>query len=225
MKYNCFIITGHTGAYSDIKTPIGASTVIGYTEIEKLVLPSNAKSGDHIILTKELGLETFVMLSYFKPSMIEKIIGSKGINALRKRITDLTVVGEALALSSRKLVNAMHDITEGGLSTALTEMADASNLGFEIYEDHIKLSESSRAIVDTLSLNIYSLSSTGSLLASVPTEKLDYVKRILNERKIEFSVIGKFRKNKNERYIVKRDGSISTFPEFLQDPYATLIKK
>ena len=223
-KYNCFVITGHTGAYNNIEKPIGASTVIGYVNKKNLVLPSNAKSGDYILVTKELGLETFVMLSYFKPTTIESILGSTEVNMLKKQITNLTVVDEALVLSSKKLVNAMHDITEGGLSTALPEMADASNLGFEIYEDRIEISESIKAIINALSLDIYSLSSTGSLLASVSEEKLDEVIKVLKEKGIKFSIIGRFRKNKNERYIIKRNGSIEQFSEFLNDPYSSLMK-
>jgi len=72
--------------------------------------------------------------------LAEKIFGAKRTRELTKLVSIQSCVREALALAELGGVHAMHDLTEGGLVASLKEMAEASNLGFEIKLEKIPVS-------------------------------------------------------------------------------------
>jgi len=224
LRYNAFILTGHTGFYPSVTSPIANSTVIGFVDKEHLVLPSNAKPGDLILLTKSLGLEVAVMMTFSNPSLMQRFLSTNEINCLKSEITSLTVVPEALLLSQNLLANAMHDVTEGGLSTALPEVANAANLGFVIYEEKLPYLPIINQIATEYDVNPLAFSSTGTLLAAVSPDKVQRAQEILLRNEIQSVVIGKFVNDPRVRKIKSLSDNVEkNFPEFLQDPYSKLI--
>jgi len=224
-KYGVYIITGHTGSYTDIPTILAVSTVLGFTTKDRLITPAGAKPGDKILITKEIGLEFLVMTVYSKLyKKVSHIINKEAAEDIKKQITNLSVVPEAILLSENGYVSAMHDITEGGLSTALPEVANASNLGFIIYEKELPLRPETKLIAEEFSTTPLAFSSTGSLLAAVPKNVETKVLDLLHARKIPAKVIGEFVEEPHTRIIVQENGSEIKFPEFLTDPYASLIE-
>ena len=224
-KYGVSVITGHTGFYPSVTNPIANSTVIGFVDQKHLILPHNAQPGDLILLTKNLGLEVAVMMAFSNRVLLKDFLTPREIDNLKVSITQLTVVEEALLLSQNLLVDAMHDVTEGGLSTALPEMADASKLGFIVYEERLPYLPVIEKISSEFNVNPLAFSSTGTLLAAVPPEKIDETQKILSKRGIKSTVIGKFVEDQRIRKLTRlSDGSEQKFPEFLQDPYTKLIE-
>jgi hydrogenase maturation factor len=61
----------------------------------------------------------------------------------------------------------MHDPTEGGLATALHEIAGAAGVGMEIYSDQIPIFDETRIICQALDLDPLGLIASGSLLMCV----------------------------------------------------------
>lgn len=223
-KYGCYVIGGHTGSYLGMSSPIAVSNVIGFVDRSHLVTPSGAKPGDKIIVTKKIGIEFIIMALYSNlKDKLEDVISKKKSEILKREIETLTVVPEALILAENKLANAMHDITEGGLSTALPEMANSSNVGFKIYEELIPVHEETIMAIDALSLPLLALSSTGSLLVAVPPENVDLAILKLKHAGILATVIGEFISNPAKRVLV-RNKLEQKFPEFLPDPYAELLE-
>lgn len=219
-KLNIAILGGHSGIYKVVNSPVVASTVIGETKGDKLVLPSNAKPGDYIILTKSLGLEISVALSYEKENEIEKIVGSRYKRKLQESYRQLSVVDEALILAEKSLVDAMHDVTEGGLSVALNEIADASRVGFEVIYEELPIDSHIKSILDYFGIDPLNTSNTGSLIAAIPPEKLDETISVLRNLNIEAHVIGKF--TESGRYLIKNDLR-KKFPHPTRDNYAKIF--
>jgi len=224
LKYNVSILTGHTGFYPSVTTPLANSTVIGFVDQEHLVLPSNAKPGDLILLTKSLGLEVAVMMTFSNSRLMQQFLSTEEINRLKSKITSLTVVPEAMLLSQNLLANAMHDVTEGGLSTALPEVANAANLGFVIYEEKLPYLPIINQIATEYDVNSLAFSSTGTLLAAVSPDKVQRAQEILLRNEIQSVVIGKFVNDPRVRKIKSlSNNEEKNFPEFIQDPYSKLI--
>ena len=224
LNHSASILTGHTGFYPSVSSPIANSTVIGFVDNEHLVLPSNAKPGDVILLTKSLGLEVVVMMTFSNHSLIRQFMSPNEMSHLKSKITSLTVVPEAMLLSQNLLVNAMHDVTEGGLSTALPEVANAANLGFIIYEERLPYLPIIKRIAIEYGVNPLAFSSTGSLLAAISPDKVARAQEILLKNKIQSVIIGKFIENPKVRKIKSwSNNEEKNFPEFLQDPYSKLI--
>ncbi len=129
-----------------------------------------------------------------------------------------------MTLAKTKSVHAMHDATEGGLTAALNELAEASNTGFRLnltrYQLLMKSTRSKKHF--RLSDNqVLSMSSTGTILAAVNPEGKTKVETTLRQNGIEASIIGVFTKNK--RRILMRDDQETPFPREADDPYARIL--
>jgi len=199
------IIGGHTGAYYGLKIPIISSTMIGFLIHDEPILPSNAKPGDKIILTKWLGQEFLVALYYDNRELLERIIGNQNAKKYKHLYKLQSVVNEATLLTRLKLVNAMHDVTEGGLLTALNEVADASGLGFRIYYDSLPITEDAIKVFDQLNINSLKVSSTGCLLTAIQSDLVDDALKTLNKEGVPASIIGEFIEDKSIRILLQNN--------------------
>ena len=64
-------------------------------------------------------------------------------------------------------VHAMHDPTEGGLATALYELAEASGLGVAVQEEAVRVLPETEAVCAAGSLSPWGLLASGALLVAV----------------------------------------------------------
>ena len=67
-------------------------------------------------------------------------------------------------------MHAMHDPTEGGLATALRELAAAAGVGLEVEQEAIPVLPACRTFCDALGLDPLGLIASGALLATVAAE-------------------------------------------------------
>ena len=133
-------------------------------------------------------------------------------------------VREALLLAETRGVHAMHDATEGGLTAALNEMAEASKVGFRINFRSIPICEEVKILQKHFQLSdqqLLSISSTGTILVSVGPEAKEKVEAIMHQNKIQANVIGIF--TEDQRRILVRDSKETRFPEDADDPYARIL--
>lgn len=218
------IITGHTGTYPGLSTEIGVCTAYGMIEKDKLIAPSGAKPGDLIVCTKPIGLELAVNLALTNKQLSRKIFGHKRTEELGRLVGMQSCVKEALQLAETGCVDAMHDATEGGLTAALKEMAEASKVGFKIDFKKIPICEEGHKLQERFHLSykqLLSMSSTGTIIASVKPNKGQQVTGILNRNNLSASFIGSFEKTK--RQILIKDEKETSFPRKSNDPYETIL--
>ena len=218
------IIAGHTGNYSSLSEVIGICTVAGFVNKERLVKPTNSKPGDLILIVKPLGLETLTNFSLVNYKKSRILFGSKKAQSLRAMVHCQTCVDEALLLAKYERLHAMHDITEGGLITALNEMADLSNLGFEIFYENLPMMEEMRNLQEYFRLSMIetlSASSTGCLIASISPDNKDEIIEVLNKKGFTNKITGKFSQKKG-RFINLKNRKVK-FPQKAKDPYIKII--
>jgi hydrogenase maturation factor len=134
-------------------------------------------------------------------------------------------VREALALSKIVGVHAMHDAAEGGLVSALNEMAEASKTGFSLDFEALPVPGEVGALVRHFRLSrneLMSMSSTGTLVAALdPHVERNVVRRLL-ELKISSCIVGTFSQDRKRR--VKKDLRESPFPDRPQDPFGKICR-
>ncbi|RLI51436.1 hypothetical protein DRO61_02500 [Candidatus Bathyarchaeota archaeon] len=220
------IVTGHTGTYDGILTLIGVCTVYGRVDKNQLITPGGAKPGDQIICTKLIGLEIAINFALTRRVLAEKMFGTQKTLELLKQIKMQSCVNEALILSKIDGVHAMHDITEGGLISALNEMAEASNIGFKINFDKIPIIDEIRKFQDVFELShedVLAMSSTGAILMSISPESGNIVKKALHNTCVNTSFVGSFTKSKECILII--DGEEIPFPKKANDPYTTILSR
>ena len=139
----------------------------------------------------------------------------------------ISVVPEALAACAAVragggAVHAMHDPTEGGLATALYELAEASGLGMSVQEEAITVLPETRAICSAASLEPLGLLASGALLIAVAEKDCGTVLAALAGAGIGASRIGTM--VKREAGVIM-DGLARTMkvPRFARDEVARFL--
>jgi hydrogenase maturation factor len=85
----------------------------------------------------------------------------------------------------------MHDPTEGGVATAIHELAEASGLGAEIFADAIPILPETRAISDFYDLDPFGMLSSGALLIAVDSSQRAMVFETASNAGIPIAHIGR----------------------------------
>ncbi|KYC52400.1 MAG: thiamine monophosphate kinase [Candidatus Methanofastidiosum methylothiophilum] len=196
------IVGGHTEVSGKVSDLILSGTMIGFSD--RYVSTSGAREGDDILLTKGAGIEGTAILAETKSEYLSKYLDLNLIEKAKGLLNKISVVKEALIASSLG-ANAMHDPTEGGVLGGLHEIADASNKGFEFYEDKVHLYSETKSICNILGINPFGLISSGALLVISPKEKTNSIIESLLKEKIEVSIIGKVTKEKRSHERISQD--------------------
>ena len=223
-ELNMAIVRGHTGRYDGLSKPLGVCTAYGTVSKKKLITPGNAKAGDLVMCTKTLGLETLINLSLSRKAFAKRLFGTREAEQLMNLVKMESCVSEALRLAEIPGVHALHDATEGGLTNALNELAEASSLGFSIEFEELPITTEMNALQKRFGLSleqVLSASSTGMILAAVEKQAQRTVMEALQRKGILASFIGIFTKSK-ERVLVWSSGS-THFPRFADDPYGKIL--
>lgn len=120
------ICGGHTFNHEGIMYGL---SVIGYIHPQKIVTNARARPGDVIILTKPIGVGTIIQaLLLDKAAGLDTKLVYEGMTTLNKH---------ASRVMQEVGVDAATDITGYGLVGHLVEMAEASNVGIELWADKI----------------------------------------------------------------------------------------
>jgi len=218
------IVTGHTGTYEGLSTLLGVCTAYGVVDKDKLITPGGAKPGDHILCIKPIGLEIVVNFALTHKALAERLFGVQRTRELAKLVTLQSCVKEALLLAEMDGVHAMHDATEGGLTAALNEMAEASKVGFKIELEKIQIPEEVYTLQECFQLSdeqVLSMSSTGTILAAVSSKAKGRVEEALHQNNVEARFMGFF--TKNMRRILMKNGKETLFPKKADDPYERVL--
>lgn len=218
------VVTGHTGTYEGLSTLVGVCTAHGTVDKDKLITPGGAKPENLIFCIKPVGLEIVVNFALTHKTLAEKLFGVKRTRELAGLVSMQSCVKEALLLAEIGGVHAMHDATEGGLTAALNEMAEASKVGFKIEWKKLQIPEEVYTLQGYFQLSdeqVLSMSSTGTILAAVSPEAKGSVEEVLRQKGIEASVLGFF--TKNMRRILVKDERETLFPKKADDPYEKII--
>ena len=198
-KLNIDIIGGHTEFSDSVKRLILCCTMLGKTD--KLVSTGGAQVGDSILITKSIGIEATAILAHdYEARLLKEGLTAEEIASAKKYLNFLSVIEEGKTL--RKFANSMHDITEGGIYGAVTEMCQSSGVGAELVAENIPVTELTQKICRALGLDAYRIISSGSMLFTTkrPTDAINALKQI----DISATVIGKVTQNLEIKAI--RDG-------------------
>lgn len=186
------VVGGHTEMTPGLSRPLVGTMAIGLARKDRIVTTSGARVGDYLIMSKAAALEgTAILCTDFADLLRSRGISDKIIRAGSRFLLNVSVVKEALALAERGLVTAMHDPTEGGLLGGAAEMAYASKKTIELWASNVVVAEETKIIAEALGIDVLRLISSGSLLASVPRDRVEDAIRVLRSLDIEASVIGR----------------------------------
>ncbi|MFL0246490.1 AIR synthase family protein [Candidatus Clostridium stratigraminis] len=192
-KLNVEILGGHTEITRAVNKLIVSCTAIGKGKKGVAVATSGAEIDDDIIVTKNLAMEGTSIIINDYIQFIRDIITAEEAEEVKTYIENISVVDEGI-IAGNFGVNSMHDITEGGVLGALWEMADASNVGFRVYEEKMPLSNVTKKICSKLNIDPLRLISSGSML--ITTKNGPELINKLSKKGIKAAIIGNITKDK-----------------------------
>ena len=185
---NLQIAGGNTFISKAVKNPVLNVTVIGKKEVALHQNFHDYKVGQDILLTKYVGLAGTAILSKMEQSKLEERLPSyiveNGIS-LEKEISVLPESRIAMEVG----VTGMHDVSRGGIFSALWELAEKGNVGIEVDLKKIPVRQETIEICEVLGVNPYELYGAGSLL--VVTDKGNQLLHELEKQQIPAAIIGK----------------------------------
>ena len=171
----------------------------------RVLSAENGRPGDRVLLTKTAGLEGTAILARDRSTLLRKKGVPEALLKLAKAYQEqISVVEEALLTAKLKIVHALHDPTEGGVLNGLWEMAEASNLGIEVWAEKIPVAPATQVICLTLGLDPLKLMSSGTLLLAVGASKHWAVQRALLNFPFRLTEVGKLTSRAKGKVLVRR---------------------
>lgn len=216
---------GHTEITYGLDRPVAVGVMLGEVEEDRLVSTRGIQPGDALVLTKGIAVEGTAIIAReldanlrerFSPAFLERCRGFL-------REPGISVVRDAQIATQVAPVHAMHDPTEGGLATALRELATAGRVGLRIHEEAIPILPETQALCAHLGLDPLGLIASGALLIAVAPADAARVVAALEAEGIQAAAIGEATPHPEECVLVNREGMERPLPAFSRDELARLF--
>ena len=187
------IVTGHTARYAGCSFPwVGGATALAVGDHDDIIRPDGARPGDDLVLTTGPAVESTALFASLFPGQID--CEQRVLDRVAARLDDLDGVRDALAVADAVEaggVTAMHDVTEGGLLGALHEMAAGAGVEFAVDHASVPADSDVESICETLGMDRWRATSSGSLLVAVDPDSTADVVEALRARGTTAAVIGR----------------------------------
>lgn len=168
------LVGGHTEVAWGLDRPLVVGVLIGEVPRERLLTTADAQVGDAIMLVKGIPIEgTALMARERHQELLQRGIEPALLERARNYLYDpgISVVEAAYLAAEHPGVHAMHDPTEGGLATALHEMALAAGTGLRLYFERVPLLPEGEQLCRVLGLDPLGVIASGALLVAVAPEQ------------------------------------------------------
>jgi hydrogenase expression/formation protein HypE len=202
------IIGGHTEITYGIDRVLAIGTLIGEVDLANLVTPQGVQPGDRILVTKGIAIEATAIGARDFSERLRPHLTEGEINTAEQYLSDpgISVLPDARVAMSAGKVSAMHDPTEGGLASALWELATACGHSLIIELASIPISDLSRKLCRTLDIDPLASISSGALLLTCPATDAKHIRLSLIDSGISCAEIGEVEDGPPKVRIKQEDG-------------------
>jgi hydrogenase expression/formation protein HypE len=216
---------GHTEITDAVSRPVITGMMVGTVTKNRLVDKRNIQPGDSVLLTKALAVEGTAVIARDHGDRL-RALGMSGteIEAAKQLLSSISILEEAKIVSDSGWGTAMHDVTEGGLSTALTELSIAGGYAIQINMDDIPVFPLTEKICRLLHIDSKGLIGSGSLLICCRREKSDSLMKKIKSAGIDIVRIGEVMESGFGIKAVNKTGP-ATWPSFEVDEITRLYEK
>ena len=217
------LVGGHSEVTLGIQRPIVMGTMLGEVSRDHLVTTAGAQEGDSIVVTKGIAIEGTSILARENADQLRSAGVAESVINRAAALLDapgISVVPEASIASAQNVVHSMHDVTEGGLITALHEVATASGLGLALEEAGVPVLPETETACNALELNPLGLLASGALVMTLPASRVPLLLRTLERSSIDAWEIGQMLPAEEGRILFTRGGDEIALPEFQRDELA-----
>ena len=192
-RHGMVVCGGHTEVTDAVNRPVVICQVAGTVARRRLIDKRKMASGDHILITKAAALEGSAIIGREFAAELDRL-------GVPPEVTDrcgellispgISVVEEAGIAAGFEGVTGMHDVTEGGVATALEELGAAGGHSIAVDVSAIPILDETRVICRALGLDPLGLIASGSLLITCSPETSDALSSRLRQAGIRVTHIG-----------------------------------
>jgi hydrogenase maturation factor len=221
------LVGGHMEITYDLPRPIVVGHMLGEVQRDRILTAAGAKPGDCLVLTKGIPLEGASIIAREKK---EYLVRKGHSRELLDRVADylrqpgISVVREALLAAESRGVHALHDPTEGGLATALHEVAAAAGVGITVEENSIPLLSEAAPLWEEFGLDPLGTIASGSLLVSVSPEAAEGLVARIREAGPAAAIIGRVT-SAADGVRIRRASGKEPLPRFDSDEIAKIFQE
>ena len=174
-------------------------------------------------MTKSVAVEgTAIIAAEFRDLLLEKGMTAAEIDACGQFKSMISILPEARIAWNVGGVSALHDVTEGGIATALAELSQAGGRGIRIRRDALPVYPQTRRMGDILGIDPLGLIGSGSLLICCRPETAQRLVSDLEKNGIAVADIGRVTQ-KGPGIDAVENGSSVPWPRFDVDEITRLF--
>ena len=186
-------IGGHTEVTTAVTQVVACGQMIGRVDRSRLITSSGAQVGDDLVLIGLLGVEGTAILAQEKRAELLGRFTPESLDRAARFLFDpgIGITRAARVACEAARVHAMHDPTEGGLSTAVRELGAASGLGVALFDQPLPVAETTRALCAFFGIDLLGLISSGSLLVTCDPSQTRHLVEALHGANFPAAAIGR----------------------------------
>jgi hydrogenase maturation factor len=221
-KLGVALVGGHTEVTIGVDRPIIVGAMLGEALRDDIVSGEAIEEGDAVLLTKGIAIEgTSLLARESGDALARRGVDGDTITRAAAMLFEpgISVVEDARAIRRATRPRLMHDPTEGGLATALYELAAVAACTIRVDVSAVPVFEETHAICGALELDPLGLLSSGALLAIIPRQHVAAVTSELARIKIDGRIIGAVESGE-ARVIMGAEDPASPLPTFDRDELA-----
>ena len=214
---------GHTEVTAAVRHEVVAGAMIGVARPERVKPTAGARAGDLLVITKGIAIEATAIIATEFAEDVRRRFGPEfqARSARFLRDPGISVVPEARIAAGTPGVHAMHDVTEGGVATAIREMVEAAGLGAVVEEAKIPRFDASTRLMNRYDLDPLGAIGSGALLVACSEAGTGGLLRRLGDARIPGRVVGRF-VPPGRGIVLSRGSSRRELPRFEADEITRL---
>lgn len=219
------LVGGHTEVTWGLERPIVSGVMIGEVAHDKLLLTSNAREGDTVLLVKGVPIEAVAIIAREKAVELRTRGWSEAaLERAQNYLYDpgISVVTAARLAAAHHGTHAMHDPTEGGLCTGLHELAYAAGTGILVQAEAIPIYPEGAALCAAFGLDPLGAIASGGLIVAVAPEAAEGLVSLYAASGIPCAAVGLLTPAGSGLWL-ERAGQRSPLPRYDSDEISRLF--
>jgi len=214
---------GHTEITDAVTRPVVAGMMAGTVAKQGLIDKRNIRSGDRILFTKGVAVEgTAIIAREFGAKLQSFGMQVQEIETCREFLNRISIIEEARIAGRSEATSAMHDVTEGGLSTALEELSIAGGHRLQVDMDRIPVFPETAKVCRLFKIQPLGLIGSGSLLICAREKGYRQIMADISSAGIEVACIGRVLEEGQGIDALSGDGRVR-WPHFEADELTHLF--
>jgi hydrogenase expression/formation protein HypE len=186
-KWGIALCGGHTEITDAVTRPVVVGMMAGTVRRGDLIDKRGMRPGDSLLLTKGAAVEgTAIIAREFSGRLTSLGMAAADIRACRSFLDRISIIPEAGIAAAIAGTSAMHDVTEGGIATALEELSHR----LRVDVGAIPIFPETRRVCRLLGVHPLGLIGSGSLLICCRNACRSRIEKALHRAGIPVACIG-----------------------------------